>query len=144
MPQYVSLNRKRFVKDLRCLNDDKNDRGDAVSTREKRLQLRCKKKKRKREMTWKKIWLNNLKRLSRDFFFVKRRRDVGGRCKSGPCFDGHLVAHTVDACCFGLIFFVISFLAIRLSYRGHMLKIVKKYKMYIKYFNTVCLRFIII
>lgn len=43
---------KKFVKDLRRLNDDKNDRGDAVSTREKRLQLRCKKKKR--AMTWKK------------------------------------------------------------------------------------------
>lgn len=104
VPWYVSWYKKKIVRNLWSHLNDKNDRVDVFNAR-KRLQLHCKK-----EMTRKKIWLNNLNRLSRDFFFVKGQRDVGGRCKSGPCFDEHLTTLTVDACCFGLIFFMISFL----------------------------------
>lgn len=58
------------------LNEDKNDRSNALSTcAEKRLQLRWK------HDDVKKIWLNNLNGLSRDFFFVERAEGyLGGRC----------------------------------------------------------------
>jgi hypothetical protein len=66
--------------------------------------------RRKKDDVEKKIWLDNLRRLSRDFLLVKgRRRDISGRCGSGPRFDEHF--DLLDTCCRGLIFFPRSFLA---------------------------------
>lgn len=38
----------------------------------------------------KKIWLNNLNRLSRHFFFVERAEGYRRQMQSGPRFDEHL------------------------------------------------------
>lgn len=40
----------------------------------------------------KKIWLNNLNRLSRDFFFVERAEGYRRQMQSGPRFAEHLAS----------------------------------------------------
>lgn len=96
---------KKRIRWIRHLNDDKNDRGNIFSTcAEKRLQC-YEMEARWRQDDVKKIWLNNLNRLNREFVFVKRAEGYRRQMQSGPRFDEHLASLAVDACCFGLIFF---------------------------------------